>query len=304
MFHKLKVLRRVINRIDNMDYSVSEIVQYHAVKQRLCDSFLHSVEKGTASPGNPDTGLVVSLTTHGRRIDYVPYAIESVFGQTVKPDRVVLYLGAGEFEGKTLPIALQRQMERGLEIRYVEDIGPHTKLIPALKEFPEATIITVDDDYMYPYDMIERLVRVHENNPGAVCCSHSTIIEKASSRKLKSSRSFPLCVPDKEYCSPALFAQGFGGILYPPHSLPEEVFDIHLMKDLDPHADDIWFKAMELLAGTPVVQMPRDKYWYGELTSESHVQSDGLLNYNVNRNGNDVQFEKVFSHFGLYDKID
>lgn len=307
LLHKIAFLKRVASKMDHLDKTIDrsnqDFARYYALKQQLTQSILHSTESGIAANGLPDTGIVISLTTHGTRIHTVCLAIESVFQQTYKPDRVVLYLGDEEFSHQPLPIALQRQMERGLEIRYVEDIGPHTKLIPALREFPEASVITIDDDCLYPFNMIERLVRLHEAYPGTVCCSQSLIMAKDGSGELMPYKSFKTCSPGKDLLSDSLLAEGYGGILYPPHVMPEEVFDVNLLKKLSPHADDIWFKAMELLAGIPVVQMARNSQWFHTLTIVWEEQGNGLLHYNVEDDGNDIQFKNVFDHFDLYGKL-
>ena len=113
----------------------------------------------------------------------LPYgkSIESIFNQTYKANKIVLYISKDHFTTSTLPHSLLKQQKRGLEIRFVKDIGPYTKLIPALKEFPNANIITIDDDYMYPFDMIEKLVKAHLLNP------------QATSRRAQSSLALQFC---------------------------------------------------------------------------------------------------------------
>lgn len=300
---KIAILKKVITKIEQLDYSVNNVARYNVVKQQLAQRILECRDRGVAEGGDPDKGLIVSLTTHGLRIHSVSYAIESLFAQTLKPDRVVLYLGEAEFAKQQLPISLMRQVDRGLDLRYVADIGPHTKLIPALREFPEATIITVDDDYMYSMDLIERLVRVHESHPGAVCCGSSVVMKKAKDGRLMPYKTYPFCYSDTDFESHSLLAEGFGGALYPPHIFPDTVFDVALLQELAPRADDLWFKAMELLAGIPVVQMARNRYWFNSVTKEINVQVDGLRHYNLEGEGNDEQLRKLFSHFNLYDKL-
>lgn len=306
MFHlntRLRLFKKSLSNLATLDESLDTLVRYNVVKQRLADSILHSSERGITPRNASDPEIVVSLTSHGQRIWTVPYTIESVFAQTYKPNRVVLYLGEEEFSKQDLPLALIRQKDRGLDVRYVADIGPHTKLIPALGDFPEAVIITIDDDYMYPLDLIERLMRAHKSNPGAVCCSQSRILKKKDSGEMMPYDSYELCLPNNDFRSHSLLAEGFGGVLYPPHSLSEEVFNVNLMSELSPYADDIWFKAMELVADTPVVQIARNMSWFNTITSETSVQDMGLKLYNNFKRGNDVQMQRLFSFFGLNDKI-
>jgi glycosyltransferase involved in cell wall biosynthesis len=97
------------------------------------------------SDGVPD--LVVSLTTIPSRLNIVHHTIESIFSQSLLPGRLVLWISD---ETHAIPSQLLAQERRGLEIRKIRDVGPLTKLIYALREFPGQTIVTVDDDIVYP----------------------------------------------------------------------------------------------------------------------------------------------------------
>ena len=208
----------------------------------------------------------------------------------------MLYLSRQEFNETTIPVTLKKQTERGLEIRYVKDIGPHTKLIPALHDFPDDLIVTVDDDYMYPFDLIERLVNVHHLHPNCVCCSFSRIIRTRLSG-IAPYDSFKMNFPDETTESMSFLAEGFGGILYPPGSLHSDVFREDLFMKLAPSADDLWFKAMELLQGTPVCQVPNDKSWFIRMASEEGVQDIGLKHVNVGLHRNDEQLKAILNYY-------
>ena len=68
-------------------------------------------------------------------------------------------------------------------------------------------------------------------------------------------------------------------------------------------ADDLWFKAMELLNGTPVLQIARNKSWIYEMSRIESVQDTGLMNVNVTKNKNDSQLKAIFDFYHLYDRI-
>lgn len=94
----------------------------------LMTQALSCSESGTSAERYADHEIIVSLTSHGRRIFDVSVAIESIMQGTVKPNRIVLWLSE-QMRGKSLPVVLQRQMARGLEVAFCKDIGSHTKLI-------------------------------------------------------------------------------------------------------------------------------------------------------------------------------
>ena len=72
---------------------------------------------------------------------------------------------------------------------------------------------------------------------------------------------------------------------------------------LSPYADDLWFKAMELLKGTPVLQIARNQSWIYEMSRIESIQDTGLMNINVIKSQNDSQLKAIFDYYDLYDKI-
>lgn len=279
-----------------------DAIRYELTKKQMETFVMESATSGVCPSKNGEEECVVSLTTHGKRIFTVFQAIESIFQQTVKANRVILYLSEREFQYETLPETLKKQQKRGLEIRYVKDIKAYTKLIPALRDFPNTNIITIDDDYMYPFDILDRLMQCHRRHPDAVCCCHSRMLDLTKGKDCIYSAS-TMFYPEEDMTSDLLLAEGFGGVLYPPHSLYEDVCEENLFTKLSPYADDLWYKVMELKQGTPVVQIARNSTWIHSLCSEPRVQNTGLFNINVGQNKNDVQFKALFDYYDLYSRF-
>ena len=146
-------------------YEIS--LQFHI--DRFRDKNIHSTETGITDEKYCDYEVIVSLTTFGDRIHNVHLAIESIMQGTVKPNKIVLWLSEDEFKGKTLPRTLLLQQKRGLEIKYCKDVKSFNKLIPSLIKYPDACIITIDDDVMYEYDIVERLINAHKKHPNTIC---------------------------------------------------------------------------------------------------------------------------------------
>ena len=86
--------------------------------------------------------------------------IESIFQQTLKPNRIILWLQR-DLESVNLPITLRLQQRRGLEIRYCDDIRSYKKTYSYFRTLSRCDVITVDDDVLYKYDMIENLINEH-----------------------------------------------------------------------------------------------------------------------------------------------
>lgn len=292
----IRLVKRAVANSAYQDESFLNKMGFVCKRQYLEECALNSKDMGVAQH-EEDESIIVSLTTYGRRIFSVYRTIESIFQQSYKVSKVVLYLSDKEYENVDMPLLLQNQMKRGLEIRYVKDIRAYTKLIPALRDFPEDTIITVDDDYMYPVDAVEMLVRAHEDNPNAVCCHASRSIKLASDNTLRPYSTYPQIFPKSNETDISCMAERFGMVLYPPQCMHKDVTDDRIFMKLSPLADDLWYKCMQLLVGTPVIQLPRTRMWFNTMYSDETVHT------NVNENRNDTQLKALFGYYNLYSKL-
>ena len=114
--------------------------------------------------------VIVSLTSFPAAIMYAARAIQSILDGTVLPDKIILYLTASQFPNKEIPVELQDLATKNsiFEVRfYEENIRSYTKLVPALKDFPDAIIVTVDDDIWYHKNMLHDLLVLHNQTPDA-----------------------------------------------------------------------------------------------------------------------------------------
>lgn len=274
--------------------------EYKLKRALLEQQILHSTEKGITEYKYCEHKIIVSLTTYGKRINDAAITIESIMEQTMKANRIILWL-EDSFKTRHLPVSLQILQKRGLEIKYCPDIKSYKKLIPALKEYPEDVIITVDDDLIYDYDLLEHLIVAYLQNPQNIYCHRM--------HKIKLDKSNKYILPYFKWewesedleASNLVFPTGGGGILYPPHCFDEEVTNEKVFLDICKYADDIWFKAMALKKGTKAQRVfSRKPNSY--IINES-VQDVGLITINGNNNMNDIQLKAVFSRYDLYDKI-
>ena len=304
----LKRARRLIDssRFLELESSLESYIFSRLFYEQLIRQALTSTEKGTAGERYCDHEVIVSLTSYGRRVFDVAATIESIMQGSVKPNRIVLWLAEDEFRSKSLPVMLQRQGQRGLEVAFCKDTRSYTKLIPALKKYPDATIITADDDVMYRYDFVENLLSSHREHPAHIIAYriHRITLKDGKPqgylkwvRRAKVSDDLPLN-----------FFTGVGGVLYPAHCFPDAVFDEEVFLSICPHADDVWFNAMALLKGTRTLQC-NCKDPNGENYIEiPDIAETPLRRFNkaMNNSGgceNDVQLKAVFDRYGLWEKL-
>lgn len=243
--------------------------------------------------------IIASLTTFPERINSVSKTIKTLMNQTVKADEIVLWLAEEQFKGKenSLPSELKALKEFGLQIKWTNDIKSYKKLIPALKEYPDDIIITFDDDIYYEKDTIEVLYNSYLKNKNEIQANRTWRIE------LKNDKIRPLdsscLIWNYEKYKEASFLNtiiGCGGVLYPPHSLCEDVLDESKFTEIVPTQDDIWFWGMALLNGTKI--RLNKGYSYNHITVEN-TQNFGLCKIN-NRKQKGISGKDGFNRFAEY----
>ena len=203
--------------------------------------------------------VIVSMTSFPAAIPYAARAVQSILRGSVLPDKVVLYLTFSQFGEEGIPQELLQLSSDNpiFEIRnYDRDIRSYRKLIPALLDFPDAIVVTTDDDVAYHRHMLRDLLRLHEQMPQAVLAHRAKRIKPDKPyRQWTKYRWFHfLC--RKIHSGFMNIQTGVGGVLYPPHSLKPEMLDVELFTQLAPTTDDIWFWAAAVANGTPIVPVP------------------------------------------------
>ncbi|MDR0799506.1 MAG: hypothetical protein LBN18_07100 [Dysgonamonadaceae bacterium] len=275
-------------KIQNKISIREEVLNYYA---------LNSKEQGITGEKYCDREILVSLTTYGKRIHQVYLTIESLMQQSMKPNRILLWIDS-RYQNQPLPQLLQQQTKRGLEIAFCKDIGSYTKLIPALKQYPNDIIITVDDDVYYNTTMIENLVSAYLQDPHSIYFNRGFEILLKKDNQLRSYNQWPSITSPES--SPLNFPTGVGGVLYPPRCFPEEVFNESVFTTICPLADDVWFKAMTLYNGIPSKKVVTVSITGDEFLVNRSTQDIGLKLQNNGQKQNDKQLKAVFEKYNLF----
>ena len=243
--------------------------------------------------GSREVPLVFSLTTYPARTATVHLVIESLLMQNCKPDALVLWLAREQYPGgeADLPESLTRLKRFGLDIRWCSDMRSYKKLVPTLREFPGAAVITADDDIYYGPHWAEKLYRAYLENPEAVHCHRVTKFYKDGGQ-WRASRGGYDVYPFLTFLH---LLTGGSGALYPPAPLPPETVDESLFMEIAPTNDDIWFWLMAARAGLPcnVVRGNEPALFYVEGSQEQAL-------FKVNNQGERLfwkQLEAVLERF-------
>lgn len=209
-------------------------------------SFRASSAPRHGAPGE----LVISLTSYPPRFKNLHKTLRSLLRQSVRADRVVLFIAHADMA--ILPAAVYELEAHGLTILGCEDLKSYKKLLPALTAWPDATVVTADDDVFYPATWLARLVESHLAHPDAVIAHRAHMALTTPHGSALPYMDWEMATSEGKDRLPGalLFPTGVGGVLYPPGALATTVADCELALRLCPRADDVWFFWMARLAGT------------------------------------------------------
>jgi SAM-dependent methyltransferase len=233
--------------------------------------------------------LVITLTSYPARFGTLELTLRRLLHQSVTADEVVLWV-APEDEPR-LPGGVRRLTRRGLTIRTTPDTRSYKKIIPALEAYPDAFLLAVDDDQVYPFDMVGPLVAAYRSNDEVLCRrAHAVSLDDAGRIRPYAQWRHEL---GAGHSGAEVFPTGCGGTLYPPRAFAAEVTDEAAFTALAPEADDVWLYWMMRRAGR--VARVVGPTWLNETWPGS--QSSSLMESNWS-GGNDRQIAAMLDRFG------
>lgn len=247
---------------------------------------------GPAKPHGLPAPLIISLTSYPPRYPTLHLTLRCLLSQSTAADKVILWVAAADREA--LPPSVLALTRHGLEIAVCEDLKSFGKIIPSLAHYPEAFIVTADDDVHYSADWLERLIAAWSANGSQIVCHRAHEPRYEPDGSLGPYKSWRYDVADCVTDSRRLFPTGVGGVLYAPGSLPAETLNRRVFKDLCPAADDVWLYFMGMLNGVVYSRTPGRT----RLVSWPGTQDVGLFRSNDHLDMNDVQIARMEQRYG------
>lgn len=277
--------------------------KFLTINKRKLDRAISQLNSSGINPEG-GTNLIVSLTSFPERMYDIHYTLYSLLTQSLRPEKVILWLAREQFPRgeRDIPATVLKLRDYGLSIEWCEDLKSYKKLVPALREYPEKCIATADDDTYYPSEWLEQMHAEYRK-----CPSKKTVYAH------RARRAFFLhegeLAPYKQWSIKQVEGESFfhvgtggAGILYPPHTLHEDVLNPSLFQKLAPQADDLYFWAMAILKKTTVKAIHQG---YHALIITNHKRELGqngeftLLANNVDRKHNDIYLHNIVSHYPI-----
>eukprot|EP00755_Sulcionema_specki_P007195 Sspe_Gene.37565::Locus_18130_Transcript_1_1_Confidence_1.000_Length_1867::g.37565::m.37565 len=192
--------------------------------------------------------VVISMTTTPLRLPHILPTLNSLLAQDKVPDAIYLNIPwrSKRFNREyVVPAAVKAYA--AVTIVRTEDFGPITKLLPTLQreQDPNTLIVTVDDEYWYPPQMLSTLVEQYKVAPFAAYAFAGQMVQGGELRsgEVPSYRVHPTGVDVLEGFLGALYRRGdLQGIRQPPPDCWT--------------ADDVWISAHLKAKGIPRVMIP------------------------------------------------
>jgi len=238
-------------------------------------------------PGGPP--VVVSMTTHAKRLAAAYLAIESIGAGLTRPRRFLLWLPKALCD-RPLPPALVRLQARGLEIFHVDDLGPHTKYMPyceSLESF-EHKLVTADDDVFHPVWWLSELAKRADEQPDHVHCFRARRIGLTLG-SFSPYNQWGWCRGVEP--SHLNLITGVSGVIYPPALLRTLKARGRRFLACCPTADDIWLTKCAIDAGVAVAQMRPSPLHFRHVPG---TQTHRLTDWNVIAGRNQIQLRRTF----------
>ncbi|HUF09985.1 MAG TPA: hypothetical protein VMO47_11730, partial [Rhodothermales bacterium] len=239
-------------------------------------------------------GPVISMTSHSARIPIAYLAIEAIGRGTLKPKRLVLWLSDRESPDR-LPDSLRRLEERGLEIRFTSDLGPHTKYYPYVEQtdaFAEP-LVTADDDVLYGRSWLEHLFTAYQADPEVI---HGYRVRRMrfNPYHFEPYVDWPPAESTEAGC--LNFVTAVEGVIFPPAFLKALKTYGTGFRTACPTSDDIWLNYVAHREGFKVAQVKSEWPVY---TLVPGTQVDCLFVHNVVRGGNQIQLAQTYAREDL-----
>jgi hypothetical protein len=240
-----------------------------------------SQEEGT------DNDIIVSMTSFPNRFKDLDLVIFTILTQTVIPAKIVVYfssLQVDNFEG--LPHNLKLIKSKILEYRFVnDDLRAHKKYFYAMQEFNSSNIVTIDDDVLYPLNLIEKFKKYSSIYPNSVICNNAILAVSSCQNPIYN--EMPKIIGFSDH--PNLMCIGAKSVFYPPGTLHEDFKNLEMLKYCSLSNDDLWLYAMTKLNNRRRVKVKEDL----AVIPLKYKNPQNLYEVNVNQKHNDVQMRRI-----------
>ena len=256
--------------------------------------FVFSHSRKTGNVRNTVYDLTISLTTTIARLPFLEKTIQTLLMQSYRPSSIHIYIES-EFLN-TLRVRIS-QFEKWNVRTFpgISGIRAANKLIPELLSGnPSPLIIYLDDDVIYPRNLVRSMLKTFEKFGGNVVVANWVqMCQFTKSGEIQSYEKWT----DIRKCSFKIYGAiplGVGGVMIPRNLAPESLYELQELIKCTASNDDLWYFTHLSLAKVPIVLNVRKQripiLWRGS-------QENALWKENVNQGGNDRNMKLLLEHY-------
>ncbi len=241
----------------------------------------------------PKGDCIISLTSLPSRLPHISLTLKSLLRQTHPPARIRLNLPAfSKRENTAYQVPDWIKDLQSVEIICCEDHGPASKLIPSLSLSATQKIIVVDDDRIYPANLLADLSAAADRAPdhalgfsGWVAPSDLTDRPTTVWTNLRMTPPVPIRARRLRQAFPVDIFQGFSGYLIRPgFFVADQVQNYNGAPPSAFFVDDIWLSAH---CRAPIAVIPAKRAGYAPRQHKRFYRKTSLGR--VNNGGGDVE---------------
>lgn len=240
--------------------------------------------------------IVASLASYDKRVEYLEKTLPSILSQTLSFDKLLINIPSETSSDLISRFRALEKLDSRVEVK-LRDGGWRSanKLIFTSQEYPEAVIITCDDDIFYPKHFFEALYSKWVENSECII-AHEISPVYLNGDKLQYISGFDVKLLQKTFGRYLT-----GCCLFPPHALEgTEAYDFDKYKHVTNCThDELWFWIHTTLKGIQCiglnytysfdgddVVLPRDDNSLSKINSDPYLKS-------YNEKINEVYGEKL-----------
>lgn len=217
--------------------------------------------------------IIVSMTSYPKRITNVATSIKLIFTkQTVKPEKMFLYLAEPEFPDKIIPNDLIEALKQyPVELVWLpKNTYAHKKLEVFKTTSHDDLVFILDDDVEYDNRLFETCLKVHQKFPDAIVC-----FNKYSKHLYDGKRIIYKNIGD--YSKPRTDTRWCGQCLFPAKLFPMETFQYEDIREkCSPVCIETWYDPFIVKHQIPIYHCSFD---WGKNISPKIDKKDGLVKY-------------------------
>lgn len=227
--------------------------------------------------------VLVSMTSYPKRISNVATSIRLIFDkQSVKPDKLYLYLAIEEFPNKeqSLPKNLMPTIKKyPVELVWLEKNTYAHKSLEIFKTCPsDSLVFLLDDDVEYDMCLISKCIKAHQMYPNAIVCFNRYSKHLYNGKRIVYRQTGDYSKPrtDTHWCKQSLF---------PAKLFPKEVFRFEELRDqCSPICVETWYDPFIVKNNIPILHL---NFNWGKDISPAINKKEGLVKYSheIEENG-------------------